>query len=59
MGLPLPGDEGGKYWPGGYRIGEIGPRRVLGKGEGEMKVGVEGLRGRRTGGCVFGVVKRQ
>lgn len=59
MGLPLPGDEGGKYWPGGYRIGEIGPTRVLGKGEGEMKVGVEGLRGRRTGGCVFGVVKRQ
>lgn len=58
MGLPLPGDEGEKYWPGGYRIGEIGPTRVLGKGEGEMKAGVEGLRGRRTGGCVFGVGKR-
>lgn len=59
MGLPLPGDEGDKYWPGGYRIGEMGPRGWLGKGEREMNVGIEGLRARRTGGCVFGGVKRK
>lgn len=25
MGLPLPGDEGGKYAPEGYLVKEVGP----------------------------------
>lgn len=40
-------------------MGEMGPRGWLGKGEREMNVGIEGLRARRTGGCVFGGVKRK
>lgn len=53
MGLPLPGDEGDKYSPEGYRIPEIGPRSMKGKGGDYASTVVEGLRTTRTGGCVF------
>lgn len=53
MGLPIPGDEGDKYSPGGYRIPEVGPRSMKGKGGDYAKTVVEGLRTTRTGGCVF------
>lgn len=45
MGLPLPGDEGERYFPGGYRVRDVGPdkgmegwererERVFGMGKG-------------------------
>ena len=55
MGLPLPGDEGDKYFPQGYRIGEIGPRCFMGKGD--LRERVEELKKKRTGECPFGRVK--
>ena len=53
MGLPIPGDEGDKYSPGGYRIPEVGPRSMKGKGGDYASTVVEGLRTTRTGGCIF------
>ena len=29
MGLPLPGDEGEKYFPGGYKVREVGPDKGM------------------------------
>lgn len=54
MGRPLPGDEGEKYYPGGYVIGDMGPRRYEGKGAAEVKRTREWLERERTGGCPFG-----
>ena len=54
MGLPVPGDEGAKYSPGGYRIGEIGPRGFPKVGEGLGR-----LKETRTGGCPFERVKSE
>ena len=53
MGLPLPGDEGQKYWPGGYKIPEMGPESMRGKGADFGRKMVEELKTSRTGGCVF------
>lgn len=53
MGRPLPGDEGWKYYPGGYLIGEMGPKRYEGKGKGEVERTRERLEGERKGGCPF------
>lgn len=57
LGLPLPGDEGERYQPRGYRIPEVGPDRMLGKGEQTAKETVAALRSTRTGGCPFIRVK--
>lgn len=54
MGLPVPGDEGDKYFPKGYIIAEVGPKGFQGKGGEEVKETVERLRRVRTGGCPFG-----
>ncbi|MCJ1466027.1 hypothetical protein MMC07_004646, partial [Pseudocyphellaria aurata] len=32
LGLPLPGDDGDRYFPKGYRIAEVGPTRMRGTG---------------------------
>lgn len=53
MGLPIPGDEGDKYFPGGYKIPEIGPLSMRGNGHGYIKAKVEELGKTRTGGRVF------
>lgn len=55
MGLPLPGDEGDKYFPRGYKTVEVGPKAFHGKGGEEVKEEVERLRRVRMGGCPFGV----
>ncbi|KAL8763411.1 MAG: hypothetical protein Q9184_000799 [Pyrenodesmia sp. 2 TL-2023] len=53
LGLPLPGDEGEKYYPRGYMIPEVGPDVVAGKGAKNVKETVAGLQKTRTGGCPF------
>ena len=53
MGLPLPGDEGQKYSPGGYKIPEMGPEIMKGRGGDFVNRVVEELERSRTGGCVF------
>ena len=37
MGLPIPGDDGERFWPKGYKIAEIGP--AVGKGGFEAEKG--------------------
>ena len=58
--MPLPGDEGEKYFPQGYLVEEIGPDAKMGKGAEEMekeKKRLEGLREAvvENGGCPFGL----
>lgn len=53
MGLPVPGDEGDKYFPKGYKTLEMGPKAFQGKGGEEVKEEVERLKGFRMGGCPF------
>ncbi|KAL2872009.1 uncharacterized protein BJX67DRAFT_341256 [Aspergillus lucknowensis] len=53
LGRPLPGDEGDKYYPNGYRIAEVGPKHFEGKGRQFQKDAVDHLRISRTGGCPF------
>lgn len=53
LGLPLPGDEGDKYHPQGYKIPDVGPQKMSGKGGDFAKGVVEQLRSTRSGGCVF------
>lgn len=57
LGLPLPGDEGDKYYPHGYTIPEVGPKIVAGKGAENAQETVAGLQKTRTGGCPFVRVK--
>lgn len=54
MGLPIPGDSGDKYHPGGYKIAEMGPKGMMGRGAEVVKEKAEELRALRSGGCVFG-----
>lgn len=57
LGIPLPGDEGVKYRPQGYKIPEVGPDSVFGKGAKSAEEMVDRLRQTRTGGCPFIRVK--
>ncbi|KAG8628537.1 hypothetical protein KVT40_004410 [Elsinoe batatas] len=56
----VPGDEGGRYLPQGYRIEDVGPERQMGRGKEEMRREVERL-GRddkvdgEGRGCPFGM----
>jgi hypothetical protein len=50
VGGVVPGEK--KYIPGGYRIHELGPEELVGKGEAEMERTREGLRARKVG-CSF------
>lgn len=51
-GLPLPGDEGEKYWPRGYKIEQIGPDIMRGKGGEYWRESKERL-ARERGGVVL------
>ena len=57
--LPLPGDEGGKYWPKGYRIEQIGPDIMRGKGRDYWRNSKEKLARERGRGCPFGRAKME
>ncbi|CAI7618712.1 unnamed protein product [Penicillium pancosmium] len=47
LGQPLPGDDGDKYYPQGYRTADLGPRYFEGKGQKEV-IGIrEELRAQR------------
>ncbi len=50
----IPGDDGNKYCPEGYRITEVGPSTQKGKGTEEMKEIENHLMEQRRGGCPFG-----
>ena len=49
----LPGDDGNKYSPEGYRFDELGPTALKGKGTAEMKATRLRLTQRGRGGCPF------
>lgn len=57
QGLPVPGDEGGKYHPHGYTIPEVGPDSFAGKGAEKARETIARLQESRTGGCPFITVK--
>ncbi|KAL9124971.1 MAG: hypothetical protein Q9217_005761 [Psora testacea] len=56
-GVPVPGDEGDKYWPKGFRIEEIGPESMRGKGREYAKESKAKLAKMRMSGCPFARVK--
>ncbi|GFF25827.1 hypothetical protein IFM46972_01559 [Aspergillus udagawae] len=53
MGLPLPGDEGDKYYPRGYYTPDVGPKYFEGKGRKTLEEIKEKLRVQRTGKSPF------
>ena len=53
MGLPLPGDKNGRYWPNGYHIRDIGPVFLRGKGGDYVKESKEKMIKMRMSGCPF------
>ncbi|KAL4894010.1 hypothetical protein BDV59DRAFT_176635 [Aspergillus ambiguus] len=53
LGLPLPGDEGDKYYPQGYYIPDVGPKYFEGKGRKALDKTIEELQTSRTGQCPF------
>lgn len=57
VGVPVPGDEGEKFLPQGYRIAEVGPKITFGKGVQHTEETISRLQQRRTGGCPFVRVK--
>lgn len=57
MGLPVPGDEGVKFAPSGYKIAEVGPETMKGMGREVMEKDQERIARVRGGGCPFGRVK--
>ncbi|KAF7166281.1 hypothetical protein CNMCM5623_000038 [Aspergillus felis] len=53
MGLPLPGDEGDKYYPRGYYTPDVGPKYFEGKGRKTLEEIKEKLGEQRTGKSPF------
>lgn len=53
MGLPIPGDEGDRYWPQGYKIHELGPDFMRGKGADYAKESRPKIAAERMKGCPF------
>ncbi|KAJ5929870.1 hypothetical protein N7454_006820 [Penicillium verhagenii] len=53
LGLPLPGDDGDKYYPQGYYTPDLGPKYFEGKGRKELDVIKESIRVQRIGRCPF------
>ncbi|KAI9834685.1 MAG: hypothetical protein M1826_000087 [Phylliscum demangeonii] len=49
----LPGDDGDRYASDGYRIEDVGPRAMLGKGADTMLAGKKKLQTERSSGCPF------
>lgn len=56
LGVPVPGDDGDRYFPEGFFVPEVGPSAFRGKGAGSFEANKTRLRKERTGGCPFGVV---
>ena len=55
MGLPVPGDEGGKYFPEGYVIRAVGPENSGVLGDKGREGGLKRVQKVGTlGGCPFG-----
>ena len=54
MGLPVPGDKGDRYWPGGYKISEVGPELMRGTGEDYKIASKARLVDERMKRCPFG-----
>jgi len=52
-GGDVPGSKGGLYEPEGYKIEEVGPKNMKGKGEKEMKAWEEKIKAERPLGCPF------
>ena len=59
MGLPIPGDGGDKFWPNGYKIHEVGPEAMRGKGERYVRESKEKLVAERMRACPFARVKTE
>ena len=57
LGRKLPGDDGNRYLPEGYKIQEVGPRNQIGHGCKAMLENEESLANLGYGGCPFGQVK--
>ncbi|KUL87981.1 hypothetical protein ZTR_03962 [Talaromyces verruculosus] len=53
QGLPLPGDDGDKYFPQGYDTLDVGPRHFRGKGRAQMEEYRTQLLEERKGQCPF------
>lgn len=53
LGRKLPGDDGNRYAPEGYKFTEIGPKAQSGKGIKEMKETRTKLARSSRGGCPF------
>lgn len=53
FGRKLPGDDGNKYAPEGWKFSEIGPQAFKGKGIGEMEATRSRLNKENRGGCPF------
>ncbi len=53
LGRKLPGDDGNKYAPEGYKFTDIGPQALKGKGIEDMDVTRTRLTNQRRGGCPF------
>ncbi|PNS16494.1 hypothetical protein CAC42_228 [Sphaceloma murrayae] len=53
VGGKLPGDDGDRFLPGGYKIPEVGPDYQKGKGGKEMEEDMAKLAGRTSSGCPF------
>ncbi|PGH11082.1 hypothetical protein AJ80_07270 [Polytolypa hystricis UAMH7299] len=56
LGNPLPGDEGDAFYPQGYRIGDVGPKKFEGKGQEQVRLARERFEKERKGGCPFAVL---
>lgn len=57
LGLPNPGDDGDKYYPGGFKTARVGPKRFDGKGQDYFEGAKERLGHERRGQCPFSLVK--
>ena len=55
LGVPVPGDEGDKYYPQGYDTVDLGPKYFQGKGRKTTQEIKETLEKTRTGQCPFAV----
>lgn len=54
LGLPLPGDDGETYYPGGFDVANLGPRYFEGKGRKSVGECVDVLEKEHRGQCPFG-----
>ncbi|GAM41548.1 hypothetical protein TCE0_042r14749 [Talaromyces pinophilus] len=51
--FPLPGDQGDKYYPQGYDLGDMGPKKFEGRGKDYLEREMNTLEKERTGQCPF------